>query len=284
MLLPDRIAAELRRELAAGQTCEYTLHALAKRFAVSVTPVREALAKLADSGHLVKLPNGRLQAAAHPPTAPKNDSTPPEDGAQDRLRAHVMGLSLTHEAPPFLREEEWAARLGIGRTVLRRLLFGMAGEGLLEHVPHRGWRAHPVSDADLEAFVAVRELLEPRALALAWDHLDRAFLLDVRAGNRPATGKTAPMVDNRLHAHWIGLCGNRYITDFFNRHGAVYGSLFDYAALDRGTASAMARQHGAILDAILAGDRAEACAQVAAHARAQLENARRLRRTLTQEK
>lgn len=280
MLLSDRIAADIRKDLASGkhlgQDC--TLHALAKRFGVSLTPVRAALAQLVASGHLVKLPNGRLATAKNPPQEQGlSEPDHPPKSAEERIRAEVMNTGLTCDQPPFLREEDAAARFNIGRTVLRRLFFLMAGEGLLEHVPRRGWRARPISETDLRDFVAVRELLETKALMLAWDGLDRGFLEHVREGNQPARGPVAAKVDNRLHAHWIERCGNRYIAAFFAQNGGAHASLFDYASLDRPTASAMALQHRAILDAVLSGDRQEACRQVADHARAQAENARRLR-------
>ena len=282
MRLSDRIAAELRHELASGKKAEtYTLQALADRFKVSLTPVRQAVAGLEASGHLVKHPNGRLEPARRipkSPAAPPDAPTPADIEA--RIRREIIAFSLTCAEPAFFREEDSAVRFGVGRTILRRLFSRMAGEGLLEHVPRRGWRSQPLSDADLEAFVRVRELLEPEALRLAWGKLDRAFLKEVRAGNDPGGAGRAPRLDNRLHAHWIERCGNRYIADLFGRQGAVYGSLFDYAALDRGTAAAMASQHRAILDAVLAGDQAAACRALVAHARSQLDNARELRRRL----
>ncbi len=285
MPLFDRIAADLRHELASGKPWDNacTLQALATRFGVSLTPVRQAVAALEKSGHLVKQANGRLVAAKHPPKSQGRLAAPKiEEAAEDRLRREIIESSLTSPEPAFFREEEYAARFGVGRTILRRLFFRMAGEGLLEHVPRRGWQARPVSDADLEAFVRVRELLEPEALLLAWPRLDHAFLREVRAGNQP-DGLT-PRLDNRLHAHWITRCGNRYIADFLTRQGAVYAALFDYAALDHATASAMAEEHRTILDAILAGDQAEACRQLMAHARVQLANARTLRLRLMEKR
>lgn len=281
MLISDRIFADLRHELASGKHWDgaCTLQTLATRFGVSLTPVRAAVAQLVRSKYLIKYPNGRLVAAPNPPPSPA-PPPPPQEDSGERIRTEVIRRRLTADAPVFLREEELAERFGIGRTVLRRLFFRMAGEGLLEHVPRRGWQATPFNDADLEAFVAVRELLEPKALELAFDRLDADLLRDMRDHNRPAHGSAPAEIDNRLHAHWIGLCGNRHITTFFAQNGGPYAALFDHAALDQPTASAMARQHHAILDAILAGDRTEACRQVVIHARAQLDNARRLRQTL----
>ncbi len=280
MLLSDRIAADLRHELASGKPWDHTctLQALAARFGVSLTPVREATAQLVKSKHLIKQPNGRLIAAPNPPAAPA--PMPPAADAGAAVRAEVIHCRLSAGAPVFLREEDFAQRFDIGRTVLRRLFFRMAGEGLLEHAPRRGWRANPFRDEDMESFVTVRELLEPKALKLAFPHLDLAFLQEVREGNQPARGSTPAKIDNRLHAHWIERCGNRHIAAFFAQNGGPYAALFDHAALDQATASAMACQHRDILDAVLAGDKQEACRQVVVHARSQLENARRLRQSL----
>src|SRR6476620_1526316 len=110
MRLSKRIAAELRHELAQGRKAEtYTLQALATRFKVSLTPVRQAMADLEASGHLVKQGNRRMAPAKKVPRTPAPAPDAPTDGAmEERIRRTVVETSLIRDEPEFFREEDSA--------------------------------------------------------------------------------------------------------------------------------------------------------------------------------
>ena len=124
------------------------------------------------------------------------------------------------------------------------------------HVPRCGWRVRAFDENDLVAYLEVREVLENKALALARPHLVEADLRRMLAGNVSRSG--GPRLDNSLHRYLVEKSGNDYLREFFDRHGAYYTSLLDFAAPETCVVAAMARQHRKILRALIAQDWARA--------------------------
>ena len=155
----------------------------------------------------------------------------------------------------------------MGRTAIRQAFLQLAGRGLIVHVPRCGWRVRTFDEADMAAYLEVREVLEIKALSLARPHLVDADLRRMLAGN--ASRKGGPRLDNSLHRYLVEKSGNDYLRDFFNRHGAYYTSLLDFAAPETHVVAAMARQHRKILRALLAQDWPQARRELARHIRAQ---------------
>jgi DNA-binding GntR family transcriptional regulator len=169
----------------------------------------------------------------------------------------------------FFRESAAAERYGIGRTVLRPILSRLAGQGLLQHVPRRGWHVRPFNRKDLGDFLAVRETLELSALDAANDKLEQQTLLGFLEGNRGRDGTRFGGLNNNLHAYWINLSGNRYIIEFFARQARYYTTLFNFAAPEAHVVQEMAAQHCQILEPLIAGRFADAKQALARHIRAQ---------------
>ncbi|MBA4031616.1 MAG: transcriptional regulator [Planctomyces sp.] len=252
--------------------CAMTLQSLASHYDVSLTPVREATESLQQRGLLVKLGNRRL--AVNPRLAEiasdleDHTAPPPPIDWDGVITRHILLLSLRGEAV-FMREEALAERLEIGRTLLRQVFSRLSGAGIIDHVPRRGWRVRPLNEADLAAYLDIRVTLEKRALELAIPNLVRADLETMLAGNLPLGGSSTPRLDNQLHQYFIEKSENRYIRDFFARHGGYYRALFDYAALGADVVSEMATQHRQILSDLLKGENAKAIAGLESHIRSQ---------------
>jgi DNA-binding GntR family transcriptional regulator len=255
MRITAYIKNDLRARIMSGATLpdKLTLTGLSDHYRVSLMPVRTAVAELVDEGYFEKQDNGRF--AVNPakvgggPTGAATLAEPPTDWHKV-LRADLIRRSLRGQAVQ-LKIAATAERFGIGRTRVHSMFHRLAGAGLLEHVPRRGWRVHPFREADLDAYLEVREVLEFRALDLAAGRLDPAALQGLLDRNVPRTGRTPARFDNRLHRYWVDQSQNRYIRDFFDRHGAYYAALLDYAAIGEPLLSEMAGQHRAILEALL---------------------------------
>ncbi len=273
------LSAYIRNDLAArlrsgrGVPQPLTLSALARHYQVSLTPVRQAVAELVDQGLLVRGPNRRLQVvrrggkSRRQPSGPKGPPVEPTREVLPRLQADLVQLSLQGEAV-FLREEATAARYGVSRSAMRNMLHQLAGSGLVDHVPRRGWRLRPFRVADMQAFLEVREALELKALELAWDHLEPEQLQRMLQRNRlPRRRGEHPRVDESLHAYLIEKAGNPYIEDFFRRHGPYYAVLFHWEDHDRRIALQTVRQHRAILRALLERNRRQARRLLSHHIR-----------------
>jgi DNA-binding GntR family transcriptional regulator len=286
--ITDYIQHDLKARLrtGAGLPEKLTLAAISQHYRVSLTPVRLAVQQLIAEHVLVKQANGRMEVnpetVKHLPVPdPRSLPERPADTADVEavLTGELIRMSLCGQAQ-HLREEATAERFGIGRTVLRQVLNRLAGKGLIEHLPRRGWRVRPFDEAEMRAYLQVRESLELKALELARPRLDPDELRRMRQGNRRGA---APRLDNELHRYLIEKAGNRFIQEFFERHGIYYATLFDYAAPETNVVRSMARQHRTILKALLARDWRTARRALAHHIRSQRPIVRRLLAHVQQE-
>jgi len=267
MSLTDHIADDLRRRLAAAGDAplDLRLTALAQAYQVSTQPVRLALARLRREGLLQKHPaaRGPRPSAETRPKKIARPRPPADASSRDlhaRLSAFAVRLSLRGEET-FLREESTAAHFGVSRALARDALQRLHAEGIVEHVPRRGWRVRPFSRQDMADFLQVREVLEVRALTLAWPRLERTDLESFYRRNDPGAAKP----DNRLHDYWIERSENRYIRRFFAQHAPFFSTLFKWEDHDRPAARQSCEQHRAILRAILDDDRPAAIAALVHH-------------------
>lgn len=266
MSLTDQITDDLRRRLTENTASpDLRIEALAEFYKVSTQPVRLALARLAKEGLLKqsrsrgfdptrRKATGRRKAVAPIPREPSIEEI------HRQLSKLAVQLSLEGEETS-LREESTAAQLGVSRGLAREALQRLHGEGIVEHVPRRGWRVRAFSREDMADFLQVREVLEVRALSLAWPKLERAKIEEFLAGNGP----NANTPDNRLHDYWIERSGNRYIQRFFAQHAPFFVTLFQWEDHDRAAARQACEQHRAILKAILANDLPAASAALVTH-------------------
>lgn len=277
MTLAERIERDLLRLLAAREPLPFrlSLSGIAKHFDVSPMPVRTAVQELVDQGVLVKGDAGRLSVVDD--KLPELGELPDEDASDedasllDQLISEIIKRGLTQDEH-YLRESATAEQYGVGRTVVRRLFSELAGRGLLTHVPRCGWLVRPYREKDTIDYLAVRELLEREALEEAFGKLDHKRLREIRDGNQHSGPGRPAKLDNRMHAYWIGLSGNRYIQAFFEREGAYYATVFDYAGLEPDATDSMVDQHRAILDALLERDLPKALAALSRHIQAQRES------------
>lgn len=281
MTISDFIQRDLQARLDAGGEPpeKLTLAALAGHYQVSFTPVRAALGRLIARHYLRKAANGRLMVNPRRP-AIRSGPPPPEPLPRDlyqTIARDAIRRSLRGEGD-FLREEATAAKYGIGRTVIRQLFGRLAGQGLLEHEPRRGWRIRGFDESDMRAYLEVRETLELKALDLARPRLLRSDLQAMLAGNARAGPDARPRLDNQLHRYLVEKSDNFYIQDFFARHGVYYTTLFDHAALEASVVAEMARQHREILRSLISRDWPRARRALSAHIRAQQPIVSRLMR------
>lgn len=258
MTISTYIKDDLTAQLQSGRELpvQLTLDSLAMHYKVSLTPVRAAVTELIEEGWLAKGANKRLTA-----TAPRRRNgrrtrrelklpKPPRDPFEV-IASDLVQLSLKGE-PIYLREEATAEKYDISRSAIRNILHRLAGEGMLDHIPRRGWRLRPFRQDDLQAFIDVREALELKALELARPKLDPHQLqrmLDLSVP--PKSAGTKLSVDESLHEYLISTADNTYITEFFARQGRYYRRLFEWEDLDHDVAIETMRQHHEILTALV---------------------------------
>jgi DNA-binding GntR family transcriptional regulator len=248
----DVIARIAKRQIRPG---ELTLEDLSRRYEVSFTPVRTAVKSLISEGYLIR-ENGRLAVCPDREINLAEQTVPEHPRDLFKLAADdFIRLSLTGEAV-LLREESTAEKYGVSRSAIRQVFNRLVGDGILEHLPRRGWQLRPFRESDLDDYIAIREVLDLKALALAWPRLvdeDIQRMIDLH--HLPNLADGAPRIDHSLHDYLIDKAGNRYITEFFERHGPFFAALLDWEELDREAAVQTVREHLAILNALLQRDR-----------------------------
>lgn len=256
------IRDDLTARLCSGAedlSSQLTLDSLAEYYNVSFTPVRAAVSELIENGLLEKGANRRLTvctAAVRQQPVDGSVTSPPSPPSDPFLRISrdLVELSLKGE-PVYLREEATAEKYDVSRSAIRNILHRLAGEGMLDHIPRRGWRLRPFRHDDLTAFIEVREVLERKALELAFPKLQNDKLQTMLDANTIAEStEAAPAIDETLHEYIIARAGNVYIKDFFERQGRYYRLLFDWEDHDYQTAVETVRQHRDILEALLNRD------------------------------
>lgn len=261
MSLVTRIKNEIGSRLEKSEDLQIplTVQGLSEHYGVSYTPVREAIGELIEVGLIRKKSNGRLEAITPKKRSKKSNfqtQEEPEKKPIENITKELVEISLGGEEC-FVREEATASKHGLTRSTLRQILQRLAGEGLLEHVPRRGWRVKPFRQEDMDAFIEVREVMELKALDLAKTKLgspeSQRKLRQIKENNQLAKGKKGQAkIDNTLHAYLIDLAANPYINDFFNRHGRYFTILFNWEGENEKAAVQAVTQHHEIIDALLA--------------------------------
>ena len=274
MSLVARIKNEIGSCLERSEDLQIplTVQGLSEHYGVSYTPVREAIGELIEVGLIRKKSNGRLEAITPKKRSKKSKFRAEEESQKkpvESITKELVEISLGGEEC-FVREEATAHKHGLTRSTLRQILQRLAGEGLIRHIPRRGWLIKPFRQEDLQAFLQVREVMELKALELARTKLTsleaKKKLRQIKASNKiNQNGKVRVSIDNSLHKFIIGLAGNPFIDDFFQRHGKYYSILFEWEGDDKEAGIQAVRQHHRIIEALLKEDWGLAAKELSTH-------------------
>jgi DNA-binding GntR family transcriptional regulator len=134
---------------------------------------------------------------------------------------HVRSGILSGEFEPGARivEETLCARLGTSRAPVREALRLLAQEGLIEHLPRRGFRVSVWSPTDVLQLFELRRVLERHAVERAFplpadgDPLAavRAALDEMRAADEHGDAFERDNAHRRFHTAIVALAGNRQL-------------------------------------------------------------------------
>ena len=191
------------------------------------------------------------------------------DLAYERIRAMVVD----GEIPPGARlgQVELAEQLGVSRTPVREALRRLAGEGLAEFEPNRGFRAASPGLDDVLRRLELRSLLEPgiaRLAAARCTDEDLARLAGAIAREEAATSRVAAHDASRdFHLAVATATGNPELVAVLASMWIVEIGRRLLAARATSTAwkAADVAEHRAITAAIEARDGDRAAALMAAH-------------------
>lgn len=156
-----------------------------------------------------------------------------------------------------------AGRFGVSATPVREAMQRLASEGAVEPVPNRGFRVAGLTARDRDELAEVRAALEvPAILRLArslpayqWEALRPLAEDTVTAAGGDAPG--CAEADLAFHRAMLELTGNRQLVTVageLHRRARGPATGCPAPAADHAGRRAAARQHGALLDALAAGD------------------------------
>jgi DNA-binding GntR family transcriptional regulator len=254
-----------------------TLGAIADYYSVSLTPVREVIAELLEEEMITRKSNGRLERNIQVNLKHKGKKTKVtnivslDSDMDEKVMTYIVQLSLKSHSE-YLREEATAKMFDTGRTVMRQVFSRLAGAGFIEHVPRCGWKVRNIREKDMSDYLETREILEIKALTLARPFLNKEDLQSLLSSNVASDNPLLASLDNDLHNYWIRLCDNKYIQDFFERHGSFYTAVFEYASLGDHVLSDMAQEHRDILENLIDNNWKEAEKALIKHIRDQRLN------------
>jgi DNA-binding GntR family transcriptional regulator len=177
--------------------------------------------------------------------------------------------------------QELAERLGVGRTPIREALITLAGIGVVEIRPNRGAIIRNVGAREVRDFYLLRRALECEAIRTACGRIGEDELRELAAEFRRLIGADADDrdrsiadahdLDNRLHDLIAESCGNALLLDELNRLKLLSRAFRDYAYEQEGPLGTShikdveAREHLAIVEALIARDRRAAVRAMSRH-------------------
>jgi DNA-binding GntR family transcriptional regulator len=193
---------------------------------------------------------------------------------RDKAYAYLKETVLTDPAMQgeFLSEQEIADRIGVSRTPIREALLLLAAEDLVQLVPKRGARVASLSGREISELMQLRGIVERYAAEQAVASgrapvVELAALLERQHGlSGPDQAREFIAVDHAFHATLVAAVGNGLLDRHYDglrsrqvRAGVV--ALYNQV----GRQESVLHEHGAILDALAAGDAPAACAAIDSH-------------------
>jgi DNA-binding GntR family transcriptional regulator len=182
-----------------------------------------------------------------------------------------------------LGTQELAERHGVSHTPIREALIALAGVGVIDLLPNRGAVVRKVTAADVREVCQVRRVLECEATRRACGRIDRTDLQSLAAAlarltrsngqSKSAFIERARALDDRLHDLIAASCGNRFLAQELGRLKILFRAFRDMAWAyeelhhDYRRLAGEAKEHLAIVDALLADDARAAARAMARHIR-----------------
>ena len=250
--------------------------ALAERFMVSRSPVREALRLLAERGTLGPRPEGGYVVLKKPkvsPFAAALESEPAEEQAYLRIGEDRLSGAL----PERISESDLMRRYGLTKAQLGAILRRIANEGWIERLPGHGWQFLPIltSGETYDQAYRFRILIESAALQEPGFKVDEAALRKCLAEQQALIdgaiewASPAQLFDanTRLHETIAGFSGNVFIVESLRRINRLRRLMEYRKAVNREAAARRCREHKTLIELLLSGQREAAADFIRLHLR-----------------
>lgn len=248
---------------------------LADLLQVSRTPVRAALALLAERAIVESRPNQGYVLVRAADDLGRIAFAVPIAAEQD-LYERLVADRLAGEIPLSVTQSEVERRYGVDRAVLLRVLSRLAEDGLVARNEGRGWTFLPTLDSSvaLRNSYDFRLTIEPASLLLSTFRADAAALErsrlqhvyfeahpDIAAVDRRQLFEA----DAAFHEMCADFSGNAFVLQAVQQQNRLR-RLFEFGGYtNRRRVRDWCREHLAIMDAVRSGARDEAAAIMRGH-------------------
>lgn len=250
--------------------------ALAERFMVSRSPVREALRLLGDRGTVGPRPEGGYVVLKKPKVSPfagAFDHEPLEEKAYLQIGEDRLSGAL----PEKVSESDLMRRYGVTKAQLAAILRRIANEGWIERLPGHGWQFLPIltSGETYDQAYRFRILIESAALHEPGFKVDEAALRKCLAEQQALIdgavewASPAQLFDanTRLHETIAGFSGNVFILESLKRINRLRRLMEYRKAVNRDAAARRCREHRTLIELLLSGQREAAADFIRLHLR-----------------
>jgi DNA-binding GntR family transcriptional regulator len=283
---PSRLQAQTARQILALVRRErlppgyhLTEEALASRFGISRTPIRAALAMLARNGFLTARRHQGYFLARNYEQVDASLDLPAS--ADEAIYMRIARDRVRDRLPQITTETEMMRRYGASRSLVLTVLARMSEEGLVRRGRGREWVFLPYlnSKEEQQSSYEFRLTLEPSGLLLPSLKLDTAALERARRrhldliGARAMSCSSAELfeVDAGFHDMLARMSGNNFFISAIEQQNRLR-RLIEYTGYRDGSRRReWCREHLAVIDALLAGQRQRAAELLEQH----LKNAQR---------
>lgn len=181
------------------------------------------------------------------------------DSVSNALRAAIVSGAMrpgeVHSAPAI------GSMLGVSATPVREAMLDLVREGMVEALPNKGYRVTEISDADLDAIAAVRQLLEPPVVgeitpSIPFEEIPRLRALAQEIVDAVDREDLVGYIeaDRVFHLSLLDYAGNQVLSGIVSNLRSRTRLLGLTPLLESGQLQASAVEHHELLDLIEARD------------------------------
>lgn len=235
--------------------------ALAEHLRVSRSPVRTALAKMADNELISRHPEGGYVVAEGALSC--SPFTEPVKSNADEIYFKIAHDRLNGELPEKVTENELMRRYSVTRSLLSDILMRIHHEGWVERLPGHGWmfvESMSSGSAYNESY-RFRKIIEPAGILEPTFKLDETRILQCQEEQlwlcNGAIFSVSPAqifdANTRLHEAIAACSGNMFILDSLRRLNRIR-RLMEYSkSVDREQALRRCKEHLVLIGLLLEG-------------------------------
>jgi DNA-binding GntR family transcriptional regulator len=248
---------------------------LADLIGVSRTPIRSALDLLAKRGIVETRKNHGFFLRKPFDSLHRIEIEVPST-IEDELYAKLVRDRLDNRIPNSITPSEIARRYKVDRVALTRTLSRMAEDGLVARNQGQGWSFQPTLDSvvSLRASYEYRLTLEPAAFLLPSFKPDQAAIERMRLQHlylvahpdiATVSAKQLFDTDAAFHEMFAEASGNTFFAQAIQVQNRLRRLLEFGSYVDSRRVKEWCREHLAIIEAVAAGDLAQAASRMRAH-------------------